>query len=192
MLAVTISPNSELHMHSRILHLRCISFSSPLLMSNCLLCFTEHWKKVHTWHRPRDWAIWGCAFFITLSWALGTHCQVPIDLKMNRRQPQNQMHPLKTQILHQHRGCHNLRHRYRCCDHLRSSRSNLVKSHYLSRSGTLQWQVVTSKSTLQNKIMGDLQVEFSFAPNKGEELPLEELGDALGSGFRWCWLDLFK
>ena len=32
--------------------------------------------------------------------------------------------------------------------------------------------------------MGDLQGEFSFAPDKGEELPLEELSDALGSGFR--------
>jgi len=38
------------------------------------------------------------------------------------------------------------------------------------------------KSTLQNQIMGDLQGEFSSAPDKGEELPLEELGAALGSG----------
>ena len=38
------------------------------------------------------------------------------------------------------------------------------------------------KSTLQNEIMGDLQGEFSSAPDKGEELPLEELGAALGSG----------
>ncbi|KAI0264369.1 fatty acid synthase [Gloeopeniophorella convolvens] len=38
------------------------------------------------------------------------------------------------------------------------------------------------KSTLQNEIMGDLQNEFSSAPDKGEELPLEELGAALGSG----------
>ena len=38
------------------------------------------------------------------------------------------------------------------------------------------------KSTLQNEIMGDLQGEFSSAPDKGEELPLEELGTALGSG----------
>lgn len=38
------------------------------------------------------------------------------------------------------------------------------------------------KSTLQNEIMGDLQAEFSSAPDKGEELPLEELGAALGSG----------
>ncbi len=30
--------------------------------------------------------------------------------------------------------------------------------------------------------MGDLQGEFSSAPDKGEELPLEELGAALGSG----------
>jgi malonyl CoA-acyl carrier protein transacylase len=37
------------------------------------------------------------------------------------------------------------------------------------------------KSTLQNEIMGDLQGEFSSAPDKGEELPLEELGTALGS-----------
>ena len=39
------------------------------------------------------------------------------------------------------------------------------------------------KSTLQNEILGDLQLEFSSAPEKGEELPLEELGSALGSGF---------
>jgi fatty acid synthase subunit alpha len=38
------------------------------------------------------------------------------------------------------------------------------------------------KSTLQNEIMGDLQGEFSSAPDKGEELPLDELGAALGSG----------
>ncbi len=38
------------------------------------------------------------------------------------------------------------------------------------------------KSTLQNEIMGDLQGEFSSAPEKGEELPLEELGAALASG----------
>ena len=38
------------------------------------------------------------------------------------------------------------------------------------------------KSTLQNEIMGDLQGEFSSAPDKGEELPLEELGAAFGSG----------
>ena len=38
------------------------------------------------------------------------------------------------------------------------------------------------KSTLQNQIMGDLQGEFSSAPDKVEELPLEELGAALGSG----------
>ncbi|KZT67951.1 hypothetical protein DAEQUDRAFT_367722 [Daedalea quercina L-15889] len=39
------------------------------------------------------------------------------------------------------------------------------------------------KSTLQNEILGDLQLEFSAAPEKGEELPLEELGSALGVGF---------
>ncbi|KZT01368.1 fatty acid synthase [Laetiporus sulphureus 93-53] len=39
------------------------------------------------------------------------------------------------------------------------------------------------KSTLQNEILGDLQTEFSSAPEKGEELPLEELGSALGVGF---------
>jgi fatty acid synthase subunit alpha, fungi type len=33
------------------------------------------------------------------------------------------------------------------------------------------------KSTLQNEIMGDLQGEFSPAPDKGEEPPLEALGD---------------
>lgn len=43
--------------------------------------------------------------------------------------------------------------------------------------------LVGGKSTLQNEILGDLQLEFSSAPEKGEELPLEELGGALASGF---------
>ncbi|KAK0450204.1 fatty acid synthase [Armillaria borealis] len=43
--------------------------------------------------------------------------------------------------------------------------------------------LVGGKSTLQNEILGDLQLEFSSAPEKGEELPLEELGSALSSGF---------
>ncbi|KAF5337910.1 hypothetical protein D9758_013124 [Tetrapyrgos nigripes] len=42
--------------------------------------------------------------------------------------------------------------------------------------------LVGGKSTLQNEILGDLQQEFASAPEKGEELPLEELGAALGSG----------
>ena len=36
---------------------------------------------------------------------------------------------------------------------------------------------------MQNEILGDLGQEFSSAPEKGEELPLEELGAALGVGF---------
>lgn len=32
-------------------------------------------------------------------------------------------------------------------------------------------------------ILGDLQLEFGSAPEKGEELPLEELVSALGSGY---------
>jgi fatty acid synthase subunit alpha, fungi type len=43
--------------------------------------------------------------------------------------------------------------------------------------------LVGGKSTLQNEILGDLGQEFSSAPEKGEELPLEELGTALGVGF---------
>jgi fatty acid synthase subunit alpha len=43
--------------------------------------------------------------------------------------------------------------------------------------------LVGGKSTLQNEILGDLQLEFASAPEKGEELPLEELGSALGVGF---------
>ncbi|PFH52946.1 hypothetical protein AMATHDRAFT_138867 [Amanita thiersii Skay4041] len=43
--------------------------------------------------------------------------------------------------------------------------------------------LVGGKSTLQNEILGDLQQEFSSAPEKGEELPLEELGSSLGTGF---------
>jgi fatty acid synthase subunit alpha len=44
-------------------------------------------------------------------------------------------------------------------------------------------ELVGSKSTLQNEILSDLQLEFSSAPEKGQELPLEELGSALGAGF---------
>ena len=43
--------------------------------------------------------------------------------------------------------------------------------------------LVGGKSTLQNEILGDLQQEFASAREKGEELPLEELSSALGSGF---------
>jgi hypothetical protein len=42
--------------------------------------------------------------------------------------------------------------------------------------------LVGGKSTLQNEILGDLQMEFTSAPEKGEELPLEELDAALGVG----------
>jgi len=42
--------------------------------------------------------------------------------------------------------------------------------------------LVRGKSTLQNEILGDLQMEFTSAPEKGEELPLEELDAALGVG----------
>ncbi|KZT29627.1 fatty acid synthase [Neolentinus lepideus HHB14362 ss-1] len=42
--------------------------------------------------------------------------------------------------------------------------------------------LVGGKSTLQNEILGDLQLEFSSAPEKGEELPLEELSTALAVG----------
>lgn len=37
--------------------------------------------------------------------------------------------------------------------------------------------------TLQNKILGDLNLEFTTVPEKGEELPLDELGSSLGSGY---------
>ncbi|GAA5878476.1 hypothetical protein JCM8547_005957 [Rhodosporidiobolus lusitaniae] len=43
--------------------------------------------------------------------------------------------------------------------------------------------LVGGKSTLQNEILGDLQGEFSSAPEKGEELPLSELGAALNQGY---------
>ena len=39
------------------------------------------------------------------------------------------------------------------------------------------------KSTLQNEILGDLAVEFASAPEKGEDLPLDELGAALNVGY---------
>ncbi|KAG8889684.1 3-oxoacyl-[acyl-carrier-protein] synthase [Tulasnella sp. 332] len=43
--------------------------------------------------------------------------------------------------------------------------------------------LVGGKSTLQNEILGDLQAEFASAPEKGEEMPLDELGSALGTGY---------
>ena len=43
--------------------------------------------------------------------------------------------------------------------------------------------LVGGKSTLQNEILGDLQLEFTSAPEKGEEMPLEELASALRVGF---------
>jgi fatty acid synthase subunit alpha len=43
--------------------------------------------------------------------------------------------------------------------------------------------LVGGKSTLQNEILGDLGAEFSTAPEKGEELPLDELATALSSGY---------
>ena len=43
--------------------------------------------------------------------------------------------------------------------------------------------LVGGKSTMQNEILGDLQQEFASAPEKAEELPLEELGSSLGTGF---------
>ncbi|KIM72031.1 hypothetical protein PILCRDRAFT_82243, partial [Piloderma croceum F 1598] len=42
--------------------------------------------------------------------------------------------------------------------------------------------LVGGKSILQNEILGDLQMEFMSAPEKGEELPLEELNATLGVG----------
>lgn len=44
-------------------------------------------------------------------------------------------------------------------------------------------ELVNGKSTLQNKILGDLQLEFTSVPERGEELPLEELGSALATGY---------
>ena len=43
-------------------------------------------------------------------------------------------------------------------------------------------ELYNGKSTLQDEFMGDLQGEFSSVPDKGEDLPLEEFGVALGSG----------
>ena len=42
--------------------------------------------------------------------------------------------------------------------------------------------LVGGNSTLQNEIPGDLQLKFTSASEKGEELPLEELGSALDVG----------
>lgn len=43
--------------------------------------------------------------------------------------------------------------------------------------------LVGGKSALQNEILGDLQLEFTSAPEKAEEWPLEELASVLGVGF---------
>ena len=43
-------------------------------------------------------------------------------------------------------------------------------------------ELVGGESTLQNEILGDLGEEFSSTPEKGEELPVEELSAALGVG----------
>lgn len=43
--------------------------------------------------------------------------------------------------------------------------------------------LVGIKSTMPSELLGDLQLEFSSAPEKGEELLLEELGSSLGVGF---------
>jgi fatty acid synthase subunit beta len=52
-------------------------------------------------------------------------------------------------------------------------------------------ELVGGKSTLQHEILGDLQLELSSAPEKGEELPLQELGSALSARFSKAkaWLD---
>ncbi|KAF9509535.1 hypothetical protein BS47DRAFT_1301318 [Hydnum rufescens UP504] len=42
--------------------------------------------------------------------------------------------------------------------------------------------LVGRKLTLQNEILGDLNLEFVSAPEKGEELPLDELGSSLSTG----------
>ena len=44
-------------------------------------------------------------------------------------------------------------------------------------------ELVGGKSTLRNEILGDLQSEFASAPEKGEEMPLSELGAALNQGY---------
>ena len=43
--------------------------------------------------------------------------------------------------------------------------------------------LVGGKSTLQNELISDLQLEFGSAPEKGEELPLDELGAAIQFGY---------
>lgn len=43
--------------------------------------------------------------------------------------------------------------------------------------------LVGGKSTLQNELLGSAQAEFGSAPDKAEEMPLDELGAALGSSY---------
>ncbi|EJU05022.1 fatty acid synthase [Dacryopinax primogenitus] len=56
------------------------------------------------------------------------------------------------------------------------------KTEEIPLSKTIK-DLVGGKSTLQNEILGDLQLEFGSAPEKGEEMPLEELGGALNVGY---------
>jgi 3-oxoacyl-ACP reductase-like protein len=62
-----------------------------------------------------------------------------------------------------------------------SPRSSRKKVDEIPLSKCIE-DLVGGKSTLQNEILGDLQLEFTSAPEKGEELPLEELVSALGVG----------
>jgi 3-oxoacyl-ACP reductase-like protein len=69
----------------------------------------------------------------------------------------------------------------------RPLRSLLLALMFSSTLATFGWfiEVGPSPSPISmhpNEIMGDVQGEFSSAPDKGEGLPLEELGTALGSG----------
>ncbi|CAD6948988.1 unnamed protein product [Tilletia controversa] len=72
-------------------------------------------------------------------------------------------------------------------------RSNIIKSDqglrklkkpiaYIPLSNAIK-DMVGDKSTSENELIGDLQLEFGSLPERGEEMPLEELGSTLNSGY---------
>ncbi|CAD6973019.1 unnamed protein product, partial [Tilletia controversa] len=53
---------------------------------------------------------------------------------------------------------------------------------YIPLSNAIK-DMVGDKSTSENELIGDLQLEFGSLPERGEEMPLEELGSTLNSGY---------
>lgn len=56
--------------------------------------------------------------------------------------------------------------------------------HEISLTKTIK-EIAGGKSTLQNELMGDFQKEFGTVPERAEETPLAELGNAIERGSGW-------